>query len=232
MRPLAALCLFPLALAWGQDERRIVSPGGQIEFRIFVSQSERGGLSRLAYRILRQGKPLVETSYLGLNIHNQEPFLGENVGLTGSSTAESGASRCLVAHYMQNGSIGRLIDVEARVWNDGAAFRYVIPPSTALEEILIDDELTEFDLGGPRVENARLPFHRGGVWIGEVPRPPYPRVTLSSRSDGALTTQLARPYPAAVIAFEGRTPLAGPWRVIAPDEAALARILADLQEVR
>jgi alpha-glucosidase len=170
---LAALALLPLACAWGQDERRIVSPDGRLEFRIFVSQSERGGLSRLAYRVLRDGRPLVETSFLGFNIHNQEPFLGENDGLIGSQASETGSARSLLAHYMQNGSIGRLIDVEARVWNEGVALRYVIPPSTALQEILIDDELTEFDVpGAPRAADAALPFRAGKVWIAEAPRPP------------------------------------------------------------
>jgi len=229
VRLLAALCLLPLACAWGQDERRIVSPDGKLEFRIFVSQPEDGGLSRLAYRVLRDGKPLVDTSYLGLNIHNQEPFLGEKDGLIGAQVSESAGSRCLVAHYMQNGSIGRLIDVEARIWNDGVAFRYVIPPSTALDEILVDDELTEFAIpGAGRPPNAPLPVQAGAVWIAEVSRPPYPPVTLGAGSDGVLSTRLARPTPDAVTAFEGRTPLVGPWRVIAVSAAGLKPILARL----
>jgi hypothetical protein len=35
---------------------------------------------------------------------------------------------------MQNGSLGRLITVEVRVWDDAAAFRYLIPRSAPLEE--------------------------------------------------------------------------------------------------
>ena len=228
MRPLAALILLASAV-FAQDVRRVASPDGQLEFRIFETQSDRGGLSRLAYRILRQGKPLVDTSFLGFNIHNQEPFLGENVGLIGSRNSESGRARCLVAHYMQNGSIGRLIDVEARVWNDGVAFRYLIPHSTALEEILIDDELTEFNLGGGAAAKATLPFSNGTVWIAEAPRPPYPPVTLGSREPGVLTTLLSRPYPDAVTAFEARAPLTSPWRIVAIADPApiLAELRAD-----
>jgi hypothetical protein len=213
VRPLAAIVLLGSAV-FAQDVRRVASPDGQLEFRIFETQSERGGDSRLAYRVLRKGKPLVDTSFLGFNIHNQEPFLGEKVGLIGSRNSEVGHAHCLVAHYMQNGSIGRLIDVEARVWNEGVAFRYIIPRSTALEEILIDDELTEFNVGGT-VAKAPLPFSNGTVWIAEVPRPPYPAVTLGSREPGVLTTLLMRPYPDAVTAFETRAPLISPWRIVA-----------------
>jgi alpha-glucosidase len=228
VKPLAAVFLLGSVLL-AQDVRRIVSPDGQLEFRIFITQSERGGLSRLAYRVLKQDKPLVDTSFLGFNIHNQEPFLGENVGLLSSRNSETGRARCLVAHYMQNGSIGRLIDVEARVWNDGVAFRYVIPHSTALEEILIDDELTEFNLGGPAAK-ATLPFSNGTVWIAEVRRPPYPAVTLGSREPGVLTTFLVRPYPDAVTAFETRAPLTSPWRIVAIADPAA--ILAELRAER
>jgi hypothetical protein len=215
LRPLAALLLLPLACAWGQDERRVASPDGRLEFRIFIAQPERGELSRLAYRIFFCSKPLVETSYLGFNIHNQEPFLGEKVGLIGEEKSETAAVRCLIAHYMQDGSIGRLLDVEARVSNEAVAFRYRIPRSIALEELLVDDELTEFDLSSAApAKEARLPYHAGEVWISEVARPPYPPVTLGPGDNGVLTTRLVRPYPDAVTAFEGKTPWVGPWRVV------------------
>ena len=228
MRPLAALVLLGSAV-FAQDVRRVASPDGQLEFRIFETQSERGGLSRLAYRILRQGKPLVDTSFLGFNIHNQEPFLGENVGLIASRNSESGLARRLEAHYMQNGSIGRLLDIEARVWNEGVAFRYVIPRSTALVEVLIDDELTEFNLGGATAK-ATLPYSNGAVWIAEAPRPPYPPVTLGSREPGVLTTFLVRPYPDAVTAFETHSPFTSPWRVVAIADPSA--IVAELRAER
>ncbi len=77
--------------------------------------------------------------------------MGENVGLM-TATHISGQSclyRCLNAEYMQNGSIGRRLNLEVRVWDDAVAFRYVIPRSTALDEILIDNELTEFHIAHP-----------------------------------------------------------------------------------
>jgi alpha-glucosidase len=189
--------------ARAQDERRIVSPNGGLEFRIFVSQSDQGGLSRLAYRVLQHGKPIVDTSFLGLNIYNQEPLLGENAGLTESRTWDGGRYRGLVAEYMQNGSLGRRINVEVRVFDSGVAFRYVVPHSTMLDEILIEDEATEFDLAGD-------------VRVYEVPLPEFPKMSLVKREGPARVTHLEGD---SRVAFTGRTPLVCPWRVIAVGDA-------------
>ena len=196
-RALAVLAI-AAASAHAQDERRISSPNGRLEFRIFVSQSEQGGLSRLAYQVLLRGKPLVDTSFLGLVIDNQEPILGENVGLTASRPLDGPRYHGLIAEYMQNGSIGRRINVEVRVFDDGVAFRYVIPRSTALDEILIDDELTEFDIAG----DAR---------ISEAPRPGFPKMSLTVEG----RVRVARfGHGESGVAYTGRTPLVCPWRII------------------
>jgi hypothetical protein len=173
------------------DERLVVSPNGHLEFRIFTWQSAEGGLSRIAYRVLLRGKTVVETSFLGLNIRNQEPILGENAGFVASKTANSVNFRGLIVEYMQNGSLGRRIDVEARAYDDRVEFRYIIPRSTMLDEILIDEELTEFDLVGKAT-------------VSEIPLPGFPRMTVQNG-----VSRLAGD-------FAGRTPLVCPWRVIRP----------------
>jgi alpha-glucosidase len=197
-RALAVLAT-AVACAQAQDERRVSSPDGRLEFRIFVSQSEQGGLSRLAYQVLVGGKPIVDTSFLGLLIDNQEPILGENVGLTASKTVDGARYHGLIAEYMQNGSIGRRINVEARVFDDGVAFRYVIPRSTALDEILIDDELTEFDVIG----DAR---------VSEAPRPGFPKMSLAAADGRVRVARLT--HGESGVAYTGRTPLVCPWRII------------------
>jgi hypothetical protein len=150
--------------------------------------------------VLSRGKPVVDTSFLGLVIHDQEPILGENVGLTASKTADGARYRGLIAEYMQNGSIGRRITVEARVFDDGVAFRYVIPRSTALDEILIDDETTEFDVVG----DAR---------VSETARPGFPKMSLAPGDGRVRVARLERGETG--VAYTGRTPLVCPWRIIA-----------------
>jgi alpha-glucosidase len=178
--------------AFAQDERRITSPNGQIEFRLFIAVQESNNLPRLAYEVFYKNQPLVKTSFMGLDIEVQEPLLGENVGLTSSTSAMSEKYNSLIAHYMQNGSLGRLIDVEARAYNDGVAFRYVIPPSTPLTELLIAEEATEFRLATPAT-------------ITESRSRDYPPMHVDQST---MQARLAHSY-------KGTTPLTCPWRIIA-----------------
>jgi hypothetical protein len=186
------------SLAFAQDERRVTSPNGQVEFRLFIATQGNSNLSRIAYEVFLKGKPLVNTSFLGLDIVDQEPLLGENVGLTSSTSATSAKYNSLTAKYMQNGSLGRLINIEARAYNDGVAFRYVIPQSTPLLEILIAEEATEF-----RPSNPDL------VSITESRSETYPPMHLDQ-----TMLRLAHPY-------KGTTPITGPWRIISIRPAVL-----------
>ena len=185
--------VFLTCAAFAQDERRVTSPNGQIEFRLFITTQVNSNLSRIAYEVFFQGKPLVRTSFLGLDIQDQEPSLGENVGLTSSTSATSAKYNSLTAKYMQNGSLGRLINVEVRAYNDQVTFRYVIPSSTPLMEILIAEEDTEFRLTDPSL-----------VTITESKSETFPSMHLDKTS---MVTRLAGPY-------KGTTPLTCPWRII------------------
>ncbi len=222
LRQCLALLLLAIPAARAQDELRVASPNGRLEFRIFVAQPELGALYRLGYRLLVGGKTAIDTSFLGLDIHNQEPVLCENVGLIHSSAGTGDGYRWQIANYMQNGSLGRLVNLEIRVWNDGAAFRYVIPPSTPLDDLLLDDELTEFDLAQARIDTASaipLPFAAqvpgiGWVAIAEAHTAGYPRTQLLRTRGNILVTHLT-PLPGDFgISLEGHTPFASPWRVI------------------
>ncbi|SRR5579883_1381154 len=222
---LVALAAASALLA--QDQQRVTSPDGRIEFRIFIDKPDAASLFRLAYQVSVQQKPLIRTSFLGLLIHNQEPALGENVGLTSSKTVRSGQYNTLVAEYLQNGSLGRRINVEARAYNDGVAFRYVLPASTPLIPMLLDDEETEFELAantekisgiapGSRVS---LPFVTeqpgiGWVAIDEIPSGSYPRMSLTRQEGTILVSRLPSRADESGLAWEGTTPMTGPWRVI------------------
>ncbi len=225
-----ATLILPLALQ-GQDERRVVSPNGQFEFRVFVAQPEGALFPRVGYQVFFQGKPVIATSWMGLDIRDQEPFLGENPGFMSSDTASNDNDHynSLVAHYMQNGSLGRRLDVEIRAGDEGVAFRYVIPRSTPLEDILIRDETTTFNFAQPGVldhitaePDFTLPFgveEPGVGWVvitdagPEAKSQKYPRTYLVRSGDGVLTS-LSRSKTDPTVAFAGTTPLTWPWRVI------------------
>jgi alpha-glucosidase len=227
---LIALLLLPVSLR-AQDERRVVSPNGQIEFRLFVGQPRGALWGRVGYQVFFRGKPLMGTSWMGLDIRDQEPFLGENPGFMSSDSRSNAKEHynSLVAHYMQNGSLGRRLDVEIRAYDDTVAFRYVIPKSTPLEDILIRDEVTEFNFAQPDVlshlekkPDYDLPFfveEPGIGWIAiaeagaESGSTKYPRTYLI-RSDVGLRTNLARSKNEPTVAYAGTTPLIWPWRVL------------------
>ncbi len=227
-----ALLLLICAVGSAQDERRVVSPDGQVEFRLFVGHD--GYLSRLAYAVTYQGKPLIETSFLGFDIKNQEPLLGENVGLVTSHTASEGRFNTLVGEFMQNGSLGRRIDVEVRAYNDGVAFRYKLPRSGPLDELFVRDEITEFALPkGAEIEGTVAKLSGlGFIGIAQGKAADYPRARLEVESGTILITRLPRREDDANLAWASTTPAVFPWRAVVVaatrDKLAQSPILADL----
>jgi alpha-glucosidase len=160
MRSLAILFVATALSALAQiDEQRVSSPNGQLEFRLFgYPQEESSEYPRLAYQVYFRGKMLLDTSYLGLNIRDQ-PVLGVNLGYVKSTrasvdetyTVPAGKSKSirdhynsLSAQYMQNGTLGRLLTMEVRAYDDGVAFRYVIPYSDPLRDLYIENDSTQF----------------------------------------------------------------------------------------
>ena len=233
--------LLPMA-ALAQDERKLLSPDHQLDFRLFVATQEERSIIRVAYQVYYRGQTLIQTSFLAVDIWSQEPLLGESTGLIASHYDSHVKYNSLSASYMQNGSLGRLLNVEIRAYNDGIAFRYTIPNSTPLRELLIADEATEFALVGPVDLPATLPFiakqnisgPSGPTWIEitEIPITNFPPMHLVHFEDNILLTRLARGAKNPDIAYTGTTPLTWPWRVIGvgPTRESLAHsaILSDL----
>ncbi len=218
-------CLLPLFLgaAHAQDERRVVSPDGQLEFRLFTFMPPGNGLNTLAYQVRLHGKPLLDTSALGMNIHFQEPMLGENVGLSAEKSTHVAAYNGLLADYLQNSSTGRRIELEVRVWNDGVSFRYLIPRQYPMPDLLIEDDATEFhfarDPAGGLPEKAALPFigqvaDAGWVGIFESPLAGFPALSLVRTDAHTLTAHLPDKPGDPGVAFAGAPPWTGPWRMI------------------
>ncbi|HEY4365155.1 MAG TPA: glycoside hydrolase family 97 protein [Bryobacteraceae bacterium] len=160
MKSLPLLFLATSLCALGQiDEQTISSPNGQIEFHLFgYPQQDSSESARLAYQVYFHGRMLMDTSYLGLNIRDQ-PVLGVNLGFMTSHretvdetyTVPAGKTKsirnhynALFAEYMQNGTLGRKLTMEIRVYDDGVAFRYDIPFSNPLQELLIENDSTQF----------------------------------------------------------------------------------------
>ena len=218
------VCLLPLlaGAAHAQEDRRIVSPDGQLEFRLFTTLPQGAQLNSLAYQVRWHGALVVDTSCIGLNIHFQEPFLGENVGLTSESSQHEAAYNGVVAVFLQNSTTGRRITLEARTYNDGVAFRYILPKQFPLLELLIEDEVTEFhfapDAAPP--DQSTLPYLQqilGTGWLGvfESRVPGLPAMSLVRSDAHTMMSHLPDKPKDPGVAYEGVTPWTGPWRILA-----------------
>ena len=243
-KALSLFCVLAGAVAWlqAQDERVVKSPDGKLEFHLFVGLEKPGGYDSIAYRVLHEGKTVIDTSFIGLDMFEQEPLLGEKTGLISSNvSSQAGQYNAITADYLQDGSIGRRIQVEARVWNDGVAFRYFFPRTTPQAEFLLVDEFTEFAFpsnavtaDGRQVASLGPHAHYPMPWAAEVPGvgwigvteqrlPGYPAAQLETEEKSVLVTRLARSKPTAQLALDTVTPLTGPWRMVVfgPDRAHL-----------
>jgi alpha-glucosidase len=114
----------------------------------------------LSYTVSFRGKPVIARSVLGLDIESQKPLnsgfrvLGAKQGALdetysmphGKSNPIRNQCNTLTIDLEESRAPGRRLTLEARAYNDGAAFRYVLPEQPTLKEVRITAERTEFQL--------------------------------------------------------------------------------------
>lgn len=115
---------------------------------------------QLRYTVKHGDTPLVESSALGFELKKHS--LKEGFELVASETATEnstwktvwGEREVIANHYneltihLKQKKSGLLLDVIARAYDDGVAFRYAFPEQSQLQKFVIMDELTEFNLAG------------------------------------------------------------------------------------
>ena len=142
----------------------ITSPNGQITLLLFEAGAASGGqadsknpaVGDLRYAVEFHGKRLMEAARLGLDLAGQ-PALGPGMHLTASHpesvdetyTIPAGKTSSVRDHYKGvqaefEDASGRKLTIEARAFDDGVAFRYVVPDQPSLKQVRIANELTEF----------------------------------------------------------------------------------------
>jgi alpha-glucosidase len=155
---VALVCAPPFARAEDAAVARAASPDGRTVVELSLN-----GEGRLAYRVARDGKPLIGDSRLGFILRNGRELL-RNLKLESQSTRSSdstweqpwGEERRIRDHYdelrasfVESDRDHRRFDVVFRVYDDGLGFRYELPKQPALQHVEIDDEATEFDVARP-----------------------------------------------------------------------------------
>jgi alpha-glucosidase len=134
---------------------RLTSPDGQIEVEISTSP-------RLEYAVKFAGKPLLESSRLGLTLKDG-PTLGEKLAVVEAKMAAVnqtwecrwGKASHVVDRYnelrlalVEGSGQKRKIDVIFRAYDDGVAFRYALPRQPGLEQFILTRDESQFRFPG------------------------------------------------------------------------------------
>ncbi len=152
---LAVSLAFAFALpAHAETVASVESPDKVLKVELDITEG------RLGYRVLRFGTPVIATSRLGFQLRGQEK-LERNFVLSSQATRSAddtweqpwGERRFvrnryneLHARVTETANAKRALDVTFRVYDDGLGFRYEFPDQPQLKDVIIDDELTEFDV--------------------------------------------------------------------------------------
>jgi alpha-glucosidase len=165
---LVSLMLLAAAFAIAQNSEtksiRMVSPNGQIVLILSTGPAQpepapgppRPMVDSLRYAVEFHGKRLFEDSAMGLQLQGQSPIgpgmrqVSEQKGSVDESyTIPVGKTSTVRDHYNSSradfqDATGRKLTVEIRAYDDGVAFRYILPDQSAIKDVRIEHELTEF----------------------------------------------------------------------------------------
>lgn len=135
-------------------ERDILSPNGRVKCHFSLKSGQ------ISYSVFKNDKQIFKPSKLGLLICGEDP-LGKNLRLIReqkkkhTETIEMlwGEDRFIPNNYAETAFYlaekkepKRIFTLRFRVFDNGVAFRYEIPPQPKFSQITIKDELTEFNL--------------------------------------------------------------------------------------
>ena len=140
----------------------LASPNHQLRmhFRTLPNENTSGEGGKLVYSVEFRGKAVLDNSALALELDDAHA-LGSDVRITGSNVGSGiddytlqfqkaskvhDAYNSLVLHVAEGGSGHRTMDIEARAYNGGVAFRYVLPQQDSIPELHLKQEDTEFRL--------------------------------------------------------------------------------------
>ncbi len=170
---LSAGCL----AAAQSSQTAITSPDGKLALSFGVRQDNHAATEdgKLVYSVRFSGKPILDESGLALDLEGAQP-LGEHVHIISSQAGEGiddyklsnatvsavhDAYRSLTLQVEEGAAPHRRLAVEARAYNDGIAFRYLVPRQDAIQDIHLHAENTEFRLATDATDWAlALPNYR------------------------------------------------------------------------
>jgi alpha-glucosidase len=154
-RFLTLLLLLMQVTVFATQRYSVYSPDKDIRFDLVIEKTA------LHYDISYKGQILVRDSRLGFSFDNGDfgayvkasspvrRTIDETYHLVMGKTSKA-RNHCnsLVVSLTEQKGPGRRIDLEIRVSDDGAAFRYIFPEQPRWNRFLMYDEMTQFNLSG------------------------------------------------------------------------------------
>ncbi len=264
-----AACGLSLAVpAHAETVAEVASPNGRLKVQLDLT-----GEGRLAYRVSKDGQPLIADSRLGFVLRNGRQLMrGLTLQTQSARSADDtweqpwGERRNVRNHYnelragiaergfTERANDKRRFDVVFRVFDDGIGFRYEFPKQPTLDEVQIQEELTEFAIARPapawwipayewnREEYlySRTPLAEVGMAqtpitlrtsdgthlsIHEAALVDYAGMNLAKGDGGVLRASLT---PGSLAKVVRRVPFATPWRTIQMTDSASGLIESNL----
>lgn len=161
-----------------QPQMVVKSPQGDLIMTLAIrsSKGEEAQIGQLVYSLRYRCKVVLEDSMLGLDLEGNA-VLGSKVHVTGSEPGSgvddyslaTGKARhvhdpyqSLTVNVAEDGTAGRRFEIEARAYDTGIAFRYVLPEQPrAMKELRLRQETTQFQFSSDAMTWAlALPNYR------------------------------------------------------------------------
>jgi hypothetical protein len=148
------VCLIGIELS---AQEKIKSPDGKIEISFALDN-----LGRPNYEVIYNSTVAIKPSLLGIRIVNDSLSLYDNFEIVNTHVGSVndtwqpvwGENKIIKNHYnelevvLHHKKRDTQMMVQFRVFNDGVGFRYKFPKQKNLNYFTVEDELTEFNLGG------------------------------------------------------------------------------------
>jgi len=161
-----------------QPQMVLKSPQGDLIMTLAIrsSKGEEAQTGQLVYSVRYRDKVVLEDSMLGLDLEGNA-VLGSKVRVTGSESGSgvddyslaTGKTRhvhdsyqSLTVNVTEDGTAARRFEIEARAYDTGIAFRYVLPEQPrAMKELRLRQETTQFQFSSDAMTWAlALPNYR------------------------------------------------------------------------
>ncbi|MGB5172927.1 glycoside hydrolase family 97 protein [Eudoraea sp.] len=142
-----------------QEERTLTVNSPNDSNKIIFNVSEEG---RPNYMVSHNNTKVIDTSYMSFEVKDLPAFSGD-FKIIGSTTSTSddiwempwgeqlevrNNYNELIVNLQEQSETNRELTIHFKVYDDGIAFRYEFPEQKNLQELLITDENTEFNLTG------------------------------------------------------------------------------------